>query len=316
VPTLPISPVIELAFDPVAQVGDWHVRLQTIGLAVVILLTLLVAARVARRTPRNVDRDADAVDPKGEPNHLRRDDLLYIAVAALPGAVIGGRIGYALTHLPYYSTNTGAIVDVGQGGYELSLAVVGGTITSAAVATLLDAPIQRWMHALILPLLFGLAAGKLTMVLGGDGQGVPWDGAWATAYLGPGPWLSLAPQVPSHPSQVYEALATIGVLVVMAVVLAAGLFPRRGAGAFLFGVALWAVARMAVAFTWRDPVVLGPLSADQVLAIGIATGALALLAVVTMRDESPVSGPAGPGSPRFSPDPDLDWPDPASRPRI
>ena len=62
------------------------------------------------------------------------------------------------------------------------------------------------MHALILPLLFVLAAGKLTMVLGGDGQGVPWDGAWATAYVGPGPWCSLAPEVPSHPSQVYEAL--------------------------------------------------------------------------------------------------------------
>jgi prolipoprotein diacylglyceryltransferase len=316
VPTLPIHAVIELAFDPVAQVGDWHVRLQTIGLAVVILLTLLVAARVARRTPRHVDHDPDAVDPKGEPNHLRRDDLLYIAVAALPGAVVGGRIGYALTHLPYYSANTGAIFDVGQGGYELSLAVVGGTITSAAVATLLDAPIQRWMHALILPLLFGLAAGKLTMVLGGDGQGVPWDGVWATAYLGPGPWLSLAPDVPSHPSQVYEALATLGVIAIMAIVLAAGLFPRRGAGAYLFGIALWAVARMAVAFTWRDPAVLGPLSADQVLAIVIATGALALLAVVTMRDESPVSGPAGPSSPRFSPDPELDWPDPAARPRI
>ena len=80
------------------------------------------------------------------------------------------------------------------------------------------------MSALILPLLFGLAAGKLTMVLGGDGQGVPWDGLWATAYLGPGPWLSLAPDVPSHPSQVYEALATIGVLGVHGGVLAAGLF--------------------------------------------------------------------------------------------
>ena len=173
-PTLPIRPVIELVFDPIAQVGDWHVRLQTIGLAVVILLALLVAARVARRTPRDVAHDPDSFDPRtGDPNHLRRDDLLYIAVAALPGAVIGGRIGYALTHLPYYSANPGAIVDVGQGGYELSLAVVGGTLTSAAVATLLDAPIQRWMHALILPLLFGLAAGKLTMVLGGDSMTGP-----------------------------------------------------------------------------------------------------------------------------------------------
>ena len=57
--------------------------------------------------------------------------------------MVGGRIGYALTHLPYYSANTGAIFDVGQGGYELSLAVVGGTITSAAVATLLGSSVAR-----------------------------------------------------------------------------------------------------------------------------------------------------------------------------
>ena len=68
----------------------------------------------------------------------------------------------------------------------------------------------------------------------------------------PGPWLSLAPDVPSHPSQVYEGLATIGVLGVMAALLAVGLFRRRGASAFLLGLALWAVARVIVAFTWRD----------------------------------------------------------------
>src|SRR4249919_1382019 len=97
---------------------------------------LLLAAQVARTTPRAAADDADdtdAVDPAtGDPKHLRLDDLLYIAVAALPGAVVGGRIGYVLTHLPYYSANPGAAFDVGQGGFELSLAVVGGTLTAAA----------------------------------------------------------------------------------------------------------------------------------------------------------------------------------------
>ena len=129
-PTLPIHPVIELAFDPVAQVGDWHVRLQTIGLAVVILVMLVVAAQVARTDATQPGPRRGRRGPEWRPNHLRRDDLLYIAVAALPGAVIGGRIGYVAHALPYYSANPGAIFDVGQGGFELSLAVVGGTITA------------------------------------------------------------------------------------------------------------------------------------------------------------------------------------------
>ena len=62
----------------------------------------------------------------------------------------------------------------------------GGTITGAFVAALLGAPVGRWLHALIVPVLLALAAGKAAMVLGGDGQGVPWIGNLATAYLGPG----------------------------------------------------------------------------------------------------------------------------------
>ena len=121
------------------------------------------------------------------PNHLRADDLLFIAVAAIPGAVAGGRLGYYLLHYDYYSAHPGAIFDISQGGFELSLAVVGGTLTAAVVAALLGAPVGRWMHAAIVPLLLALAAGKAAMVLGGDGQGLPWDGNLATAYLGPGP---------------------------------------------------------------------------------------------------------------------------------
>lgn len=316
-PVLPFHPVIELVFDPVVDLGDWHVRLETIGIAAVILLALLLAARVARRTPVTWLHDADAIDPEtGRPNHLRRDDLLYIAVAALPGAVIGGRIGYALDHLGYYAADPAAIFDMSHGAYQLSLAVVGGTITSATVATLLDAPIRRWMHALIMPLLFALAGGKLAMVLGGDGQGMPWDGPWATAYLGPGPWLSLAPEVPSHPSQAYEAFATIGVMAILAAFLAAGAFPRRGAGAFLLGIAMWAVARLLVAFTWRDRTVLGPLSADQLISIAIAAGALLLLTTGVLRQRSGAGGRAGPGAPRFSAEAEPDWPDPGTRPQI
>ena len=35
---------------------------------------------------------------------LRADDLIFIAVGVVPGAVIGGRIGYGLLHLDYYAT--------------------------------------------------------------------------------------------------------------------------------------------------------------------------------------------------------------------
>ncbi len=319
-PLVPFHPFIPLAYSPIVTIAGFAVRLDTIALAVVIFASLVVAARIAQRTPVDVTRSPDDAGDEPDqdaPNHLRPDDLLYVAVAAVPGAVIGGRLGYALLHLDYYQANPAALLDPSQGGLSLSLAVVGGLVTASIVAGLLGAPIGRWMHALVLPLLLALAAGKVAMALGGSGQGLEWDGQWATAYLGPGPWGSPSPEIPAHPAQLYEALATTGVLLLMMILLARGAFARRTGAAFLLGIALWAIARAAVASTWRDPSVLGRLGMEQVVSLVIATVAIVLLAVEAASrrrgggaatDGLGTAGPSGEGEPA--------WPKPSSRPRI
>lgn len=331
--------LFEFTFDPVVEIGGIAVRLETIGVAVAVFLGLVVAVLVARQTPLDPTRPADAPGPDpGELNHLRADDLLYIAVAAVPGAVIGGRIGYALIHLDYYRSDLARLLDIGQGGFELGLAVAGGMLTASIVAVLLGAPLGRWMHALAMPLLLALAGGKAAMILGGSGQGQLTDVSWATAYLGPGPWGSLGPQLPAHPSQAYEALATIVVLLVVAWFLAMGSFRGRNGGALLLAVGLWAVARALVAATWRDPQVVGPLQADQVISIVIACVAFVLLSTLGgvsvvrgrrrgVREGAGAMAPgalpgeasveAAAGGPALSAGADgVAWPDPERRPRI
>ncbi len=313
---VPVTGVIELAFSPIVTIGDWNVRLETLALAAIVLACLVLAARIGRRTPVDPALGPDAEDAEtGEPNHLRADDLLFIAVAALPGAVLAGRLGYVLLHLDYYQAHEGAMLDIGQGGLELSLAVVGGLLTAAVVAALMGAPVGRWMHALILPLLLAIGAGKLAMVLGGDGQGLPFDGDWALAFLGPGPWGSLAPSVPSHPAQVYEAIATLAVLAIMTALLAAGAFRGRNGSAFLLGIALWAVSRAVVASTWRNLPALGSLNMGQVLALVVAAGAfIALLGVVLESARRRSVAGSAPSVPGAAGEPT--WPDPETRPRI
>ena len=189
--------LIALDFDPLLHlVGGLVVRWEAVAIAAVIIAALVVAGLMARRAS------------------LRADDLIFIAVGVVPGAVIGGRIGYGLLHLDYYATQGAALLDPGRGGFELSLAVVGGVVSGLTVATLLEVPVGRWMHLVVLPVLFVLGAGKLAMLLGGAGQGQPAALAWATAFLGPGPWASLAPALPSHPSQAYEGFATLALALV------------------------------------------------------------------------------------------------------
>jgi phosphatidylglycerol:prolipoprotein diacylglycerol transferase len=260
--------VITLTFDPVVRLSDtWSVRVETLALAAVLFVGMLLAVRIGSVTPA-FGRG------RGAPG-LRPDDLAFIVVGAVPGAIVGGRLGYVLDHVDYYSANPGAIADPAQGAMTLTLAVPLGILTGGVIARLIGAPVARWLHAVSLPLLFVLAGGKLAQALGGGGQGAPSDVPWATAYAGPGPWASLAPALPSHPSQVYEAvLVTIALLLLIAMA-RFGVVARRDGGAMFLALALWAIARIAVGFTWRDPVAAGPLGTEQALAVVVLAIALA-----------------------------------------
>jgi len=83
--------------------------------------------------------------------HLRRDDLLFIALGAVAGAVVGARAGYGLLHADYFATECGALLDRRRGA-GADLGVAGGTLTGIYVAALLDAR-SAVVHVAIGPLL-------------------------------------------------------------------------------------------------------------------------------------------------------------------
>ncbi len=199
-----------------------------------------------------------------------------------------------------------------QGGLDLVGGVLGGLLSGAYVASLLGAPVGRWAHLLAIPVLILLGAGKLTMVLGGSGQGLPFDGTWATAYLGPGPWGSLAPDLPSHPSQAYEGIGTLLVATILLAVLAAGGFRRRDGRVLLIAIAGWALVRTAVSTTWRDPVVLGPLGAAGWMSLVLAGGCLLATLLLTVRAARRGTDASGAAASMDAPA----WPDAETRPRF
>jgi phosphatidylglycerol:prolipoprotein diacylglycerol transferase len=284
---VPLAAIV-FEFDPIIDLGDRAVSLWSLMVITGLILALASASYLAARNGR-------------EPgDRLLQTDLWMLVLGAVPGAVIGGRIGYLLIHADYYLANPTAIIDPGQGAFELSLAIVGGALTGTYVARVIDAPLGRWLHVAAVPVFGVVVVGKMGMALGGAGQGLPSGLAWATAYLGDGPWGSLAPAIPSLPSQIYEAALSFLVLVIVVGLVVAGGFGRRDGLMFLVALELWAIARLIVAFTWRDPAVLGPLNADQLISLAILAGCLAVHVLYLRRrpDESaaptPETGPAWP----------------------
>jgi prolipoprotein diacylglyceryltransferase len=282
--------VLVFGFDATFRIGDVAVRWQTLGIAVALLAGLAWCALIAGRTPAFdtwIGGHADGSEGSGGAWHLRRDDLLFIVIGAIPGAVVLGRVGYGLLHADWYSRDWHQLLDPGSGSLELTGAVVGGTLTGIYVGALLDAPVGRWLHVAIRPLLLALALGKAGEVLGGSGQGwiVLDGGGLATAYAGAGPWGSPGAGLPAFPAQLLEAAMAVGVLLlVMLLGWRSGL--RRADGRlFAVGLAVLALGRALVATTWRDDAVLGPLKAEQLVCLVVAAiaGGAATAATLVIR---------------------------------
>ena len=263
--TVPTA-VIAFDFDPFLHLGDGVVRWETLGIAAAIFVALILAGIGARTM------------------ELRTDDLLFVVLGIVPGAVIGGRLGYVLLYPAFFAARPVAILDPGVGSLELGLAVVGGALTGGIVAALLGGSVGRWFHIAALPVLVAIGVGKLATVLGGRGQGVPSDAPWATAYVGPGPWGSLAPEVPSVPAQAFEGLATLGVLALVMGVLAVPGLRRPDGRAFLVAVGLWALIRAIVASTWRDAAVVGSLRMEQIIGLAILAGCIVGIVLLVLRE--------------------------------
>lgn len=310
VAVVPGMAVIELAFDPVARAGIVAARWETLAIAGAVLVALLLAAWLARRTP--IDSEADTyagILGPGQADHLRRDDLLFLVLGVVPGAVVGGRLGYALLHADFYRANPGALLEPGQGSLELVGAVLGGSVTAALVGALLEAPVSRWFHVAAIPLLVALAMGKAAQALGGSGQGALLDAPWATAYAGAGPWGSLGADLPAHPAQLYEASSTLLALFLVIAMAAFGAFHRRDGRAFAVAVALWALGRGLASLAWRDAPVLGPANAGTLLAAFAVVMALIMLLVAPRLAREPRRK-------GLEVEPEPAWPDPATRPRF
>lgn len=251
--------MIEINFDPFLRLGELAIRWQTIGVTVALLAALAVAGHASSRRP------------------LGFADLATIVAGIVPGAVIGGRLVHGFVFWDAYAADPARLLDPSVGTLSLTGAVLGGALTGAYIAKLIGAPVGRWAQAAAVPMLVAIGLGKLAQFLGGSGQGLPFDGPWAVAFSGAGPWISSNAAVPAHPSQIYEGLWNLlGIVGLWRPTRVFGWTHRSvGEGWRFVGALGWfLVGRVLVGFTWRDHPLIGPLNAEQVIALVALAGVL------------------------------------------
>lgn len=125
------------------------------------------------------------------------DYKIFISIYAAIGAIIGGRIGYALIYEPnYYYHHLREIIEVYKGGMSFH-----GGLIGVVISLLLCEKQGFWKNldkiSLIAILIIPL--GRIANFCNGELWGTPTDAPWGVVFSGADP-------IPRHPVQIYEAI--------------------------------------------------------------------------------------------------------------
>ncbi len=229
--------------DPVAiQLGPLAIRWYALAYIAGFVLGYAYCVRMAGRTPADWTRHPSAADI---------GDFLTWAVI---GTILGGRLGFVLFYMPgHFLENPLDILRVWEGGMAFH-----GGLLGVALAIILFAR-QRGRSPFALGDLIACAApiglffGRIANFINNELWGRPSDVPWAMTFPIPDHLETYFPEVPRHPSQLYEAVLEGVVLFALLYVLRrrAAIAARPGmlTGIFLAG---YGVARFIVEF-FRQP---------------------------------------------------------------
>ncbi len=228
--------------------------------------------------------------------HLAEKDGLDAALMnratiwALGGAVLGARLLFIVTNLDQISGPVDVIA-FWKGGVVAYGGFLGGFVGTVAFCRIHRVELLRWVDCVAPALCLGLIVTRIGCLLAGCDFGQPWTGAWAIEF--PAGSIAfkqqvaqglLAPDAPHslgvHPTQIYESLAGLALLVAVA----AARRHRQFAGqAFMVFVAGYAVLRSGIEVFRGDfgRGAVGPLSTSQV--IGVLTFAAAVAVTYVLR---------------------------------
>jgi phosphatidylglycerol:prolipoprotein diacylglycerol transferase len=196
-------------------------------------------------------------------------------VWALAGAVIGARLLFVVTNLDQLSGPLDAVA-FWKGGVVAYGGFLGGFAATVVFCRMHGVSLLRWADCVAPALCLGLIVTRVGCLLAGCDFGVPWNGPWAIEF--PAGSLAFSQQVSQgllaadaprslavHPTQIYESLAGLALLVPVA-----GLLRRRqfAGQAFLAFVVGYAVLRSLIEVYRGDfgRGAVGMLSTSQVIA--------------------------------------------------
>jgi phosphatidylglycerol:prolipoprotein diacylglycerol transferase len=213
---------------------------------------------------------------------LPRSAVLDVASWALLAGLLGARLVHLLEHAEYYATRPDMLLDLSAGGMSVWGGYAFGSLAGLIAAKRRGLNCMRLADAVALALPLAEAIGRVGCFINGDGQGRATSLPWATRYTSSD---ALTPEfgLPRHPAQVYQGLADLLVLGLVAVV--PGSWPAGSR--YWTWLGCYGLSRVLIGGVRLEPEVVFGLASSQLF--GLAAVLVAAVAMIrSVRPAAPV----------------------------
>jgi phosphatidylglycerol:prolipoprotein diacylglycerol transferase len=250
------------------QLGPFVIRWYGILMATAIVLGLWLGHRTAKR------------------ENLPADDFISVAQWSILAGLVGARLYEVVFNWDYYGQYPSKIIAVWEGGLAIHGGLIAGVLVGLWLAHRWRLPILRCLDVAAPSIALGQAIGRWGNFFNEEAFGRPTSLPWKL-YISP-------PHRPPgyqqhdffHPTFLYESLWDLLVFVLLVAVLRRRFSQRPGALFFCY-VGLYSVGRFAIEALRLDSFWLGPFRVPQLASLAGVLVALAGLAWLNRRGDSP-----------------------------
>lgn len=191
---------------------------------------------------------------------IEEDDVLNLAIIAIPVGLLGARLYYVLFNWGDYSQNPSQILNFRGGGMAIHGALIAGILTGYIYTKVKKINFFKMADAVMLGMPLAQAIGRWGNYINGEAHGGPTDL----------PWGIMVDGAKVHPTFLYESIWNLGIFIFL------WLFRKKKqyeGQIIVYYITLYSLGRFFIEGLRTDSLMIGPLRMAQVISlVGVVGG--------------------------------------------
>ena len=191
---------------------------------------------------------------EGKRVKISEDDILNLAIIAIPCGLLGARLYYVIFNWSWYSQHMSEILNFRGGGMAIHGALIGGILAGFIYTKIKKINFFKMADTVMIGIPLGQAIGRWGNYINGEAHGGP------TSL----PWGIMVDGVKVHPTFLYESIWDLGIFIFLWFFRKHKKYEGQLA---IYYLILYSLGRFFVEGLRTDSLMIGPLRMAQVISI-------------------------------------------------